>query len=423
MSIHLALQKSLMSAVKFSIKICMLIALSSSAYAVAAPNTSLHQLLQISQDKLNNSQGLSHPTNDASSVNLTRSTWLSGLPSISLSYLGELDNSAIYEQEVSLNLPIKSLSLHRSDARLKQLSESMQGQQVALQRLYLSGLLRQSMWEHRIASVKLQQLIRKAKLLDKLHRQQKQLSKAGELPVVNLLLLERERVDIDLSEMTLKQQQIEAMTLFTSLTGLQEIPEQIDEQSTISEALTTGNKDIGAALMQHPLWQLQSLQQQQQLVIINSLQAGEHNPWTVSLTAKETASEQYSEQYLGLGINIPLGLNSALSQSELSQWQQEQQDLQINRERIYLELTTQTQKLAIEQQNLLQQQQLLARGLSLSRSITEELAVVKDHNQINYEIWLRRYMDALDSESQLVLNKVAVQQLHSQQLQALGISL
>jgi hypothetical protein len=66
---------------------------------------------------------------------------------------------------------------------------------------------------------------------------------------------------------------------------------------------------------------------------------------------------------------------------------------------------------------------LLQRGVSLSRTITEDLAKVKDQNQMGYEIWLRRYMDALDTESRLALNQVAQKQLHSQQLQALGISL
>jgi len=175
--------------------------------------------------------------------------------------------------------------------------------------------------------------------------------------------------------------------------------------------------------MQHPLWRLQSLQQQQQLLMIKSQQAGEQDPWTVSLTAKETAGDQFNDQHLGLGISVPLSFGSALSQSDLSIWQKDYQEQSLNSERIYLELKTQTEKLAMQQQSLRQQQALLQRGLSLSRTITEHLAKVKDHNQIGYEIWLRRYMDALDTESQLALNQVTQQQLHSQQLQALGISL
>lgn len=424
LTISFGLVKSHMSAVKFSIKICLIVALAISSYSYGATNNDLAPLLQLSQSRLNKTTFNAMPLNDNRSVQLSSSTWLTGLPSISLSYLGELDNSNIYEQEVSLNLPIKSFSLHQSDNQLKRLTSSLLEQQVALQKLYLSGLLRQSMWDYRIAFVKSNQLQRKASLLEKLYVQQKQLSNAGEFPKVNLLLLDRERVDIDLAQIELKQQQDEAMALFQSLTGLSEIPVNIEENGhNMAELDVQSTHGADVVLMQHPLWQLQSLQQQFQDVMMTSQQAGEQDPWTVSLTAKETTGDLANDQHLGVGISIPLGFGSALSQRELSVWQKDYQDQRINSERLYLELKNQSQKLLSQQHNLKKQQALLQRGVSLSRTITEDLAKVKDQNQMGYEIWLRRYMDALDTESRLVLNQVAQQQLHSQQLQALGISL
>jgi len=414
-----------MSVVKSCIKICLLTALSSSSFfSHGASNGELPQLLEISQARLNTSQLSGTQLNDERALELTSSSWLSGLPSISLNHLGSLDNGNIYEQEVSLNLPIKSPGLHSSDKQLKQLTQAIQGQQLALQRLYLSGLLRQSIWDHRIASMQLKQLERKTTLLEKLHLQQKRLTDVGELPLVNLLLLARELVDIELEQINIKQLQAEALSLFSQLTGRHVMPAEIDESSRpISETNSLTKATFNAALAQHPLWQLQTLQQQQQRLIIKSQQAGERDPWTLSLTAKNTADDQLDDQQLGLGITVPLGFSSALSQSELSTWQQTHSEQNLNRDRIYLELTTQTEKLAKQQQNQLDQQALLQRGLSLSRTITEELAKVKDQSQVSYEIWLRRYMDALDTESRLVLNQVTQQQLHSQQLQALGISL
>jgi hypothetical protein len=424
LTISFGLVKSHMSAVKFSIKIYLIVALAISSYSYGATSNDLAPLLQLSQSRLNKTTFNAMPLNDNRSVQLSSSTWLTGLPSISLSYLGELDNSNIYEQEVSLNLPIKSFSLHQSDNQLKRLTSSLLEQQVALQKLYLSGLLRQSMWDYRIAFVKSNQLQRKASLLEKLYVQQKQLSNAGEFPKVNLLLLDRERVDIDLAQIELKQQQDEAMALFQSLTGLSEIPVNIEENGhNMAELDVQSTHGADVVLMQHPLWQLQSLQQQFQDVMMTSQQAGEQDPWTVSLTAKETAGDLANDQHLGVGISIPLGFGSALSQRELSVWQKDYQDQRINSERLYLELKNQSQKLLSQQHNLKKQQALLQRGVSLSRTITEDLAKVKDQNQMGYEIWLRRYMDALDTESRLVLNQVAQQQLHSQQLQALGISL
>ncbi|RPA59684.1 metal transporter [Shewanella frigidimarina] len=388
----------------------------------AADNTELGQLLNMSQVRLNNptQTSNSHSVMTVSNeANLTSSTWLNGLPNISLKHLGSTDNSNIHEQELSLNLPIKSPSLYASDKQLKQLTQAIVAQQRALQGLYLSGLLRQSLWDQRLASVKFSQLLRKATLLNKLYAQQKKLAEVGELPIANSLLLERELIDIDLEKIIIKQSKNEAMTLFTQLTGQRDVPQKIAETARS----LVGSSQIENDLSQHPLWQLQVLQQQQQMLIINSQQAGEQDPWTVSLTAKNTSDGPVDDQQLGVGITVPITFGSALSQSELSGWQQSQAEQMINRDRTYLELTNQIEVLRQQQQNLLDQQALLTRALSLSRTITEELAKVKDQSQVSYEVWLRRYMDALDTESRLAINMVMQQQLHSQQLQALGIPL
>lgn len=114
-------------------------------------------------------------------------------------------------------------------------------------------------------------------------------------------------------------------------------------------------------LAQHPLWQLLSLQKQQQLLIIQSQQAGNNDPWAVSLTAKNTADNQVDDQQLGIAVSVPLTLGSALSQTELSQWQQANTEHTLNLDRTYIELKTQLKKLEQQQQNLLDQQTLLTR--------------------------------------------------------------
>ncbi|MCU8034932.1 MULTISPECIES: metal transporter [unclassified Shewanella] len=400
------------------IKLCLLATLVSSSFLCHAAHSELSQALTTSQARLH-SLSQSGGQLPQSQISLSSSSWLNGLPSISLSHLGSLDNGNSYEQELSLNLPIKSPALHSSDKQIKQLAQGIQVQQAALQGLYLSGLLRQSLWEHRLAAVKLAQLDRKSQLLDKLHNQQKQLTDAGELPIAHILLLERELVDIALERVDLNQQQAEARALYQQLTGQEQIPQNIAETARPLSA----NNQPNDMLAQHPLWQLLNLQKQQQLLIIQSQQAGNNDPWAVSLTAKNTADNQVDDQQLGIAVSVPLTLGSALSQTELSQWQQANTEHTLNLDRTYIELKTQLKKLEQQQQNLLDQQTLLTQALHLSRTITEELAKVKDQNQVSYEVWLRRYMDALDTESRLALNQVAQQQLHSQQLQALGISL
>jgi len=381
-----------MSVSSSCIKLCLLTSLVGSSFLCLAAEAELSQALANSQARL------SHLTqSNTQSANLSSSTWLTGLPSISLSHLGSLDNS-------------------NSDKQIKQLAEQIHQQQTALQRLYLSGLLRQSLWEYRLSEVKLSQLERKQQLLDKLHRQQKQLTDAGELPLANTLLLEREIVDIALSRADIQQQQSQSLALYQQLTGKEQMPSVIEETA---RPLSNGAE----TLAQHPLWQLLKLQQQQHLQLIQTQQAGKHDPWTVSLTAKNTADSGIDDQQLGIAVSVPLTLGSALSQSDLSQWQQADTEQSLNLDRSALELKNQWDQLARQHTNLIEQQRLLNQALVLSRAITEELAKVKDQDQVSYEVWLRRYMEALDTESSLALNRISLQQLHSQQLQALGISL
>ncbi|MFB2800767.1 metal transporter [Shewanella seohaensis] len=400
-----------MSVSSSCIKLCLLTSLVGSSFLCLAAEAELSQALSSSQARL------THLTSSSTqSANLSSSTWLTGLPSISLSHLGSLDNSNSYEQELSVNLPFKSPALHSSDKQIKQLAEQIHQQQTALQGLYLSGLLRQSLWEYRQNEVKLAQLERKQQLLDKLHRQQKQLTDAGELPLANTLLLERESVDIALSRADILQQQAQSLALYQQLTGQDQMPSAIEETD---RPLGKGAE----TLAQHPLWQLLKLQQRQHLLLIQTQQAGERDPWTVSLTAKNTADTGVDDQQLGIAVSVPLTLGSALSQSDLSQWQQANTEQSLNLDRSALELKNQWDQLVRQQTNLVEQQRLLTQALTLSRTITEELAKVKDQDQVSYEVWLRRYMEALDTESRLALNRVSLQQLHSQQLQALGISL
>ncbi|MGL5390789.1 MAG: metal transporter [Shewanella sp.] len=400
-----------MSVSSSCIKLCLFASLVGGSSLCLAATPELSQVLLNSQARLTTLNQLKVPPD-----NLSSSVWLSGLPSISLSHLGSVDNSNSYEQELSVNLPFKSPALHSSDKQIQQLAEQIHSQQTALQGLYLSGLLRQSLWEYRLSDVKLAQLDRKQQLLDKLQQQQQQLTAAGELPLTSTLLLERESVDIALARAEIMQQRSQSLGLFTQLTGQETIPSTIDE--------TARPLENGAdTLAKHPLWQLLTLQQQQHLLLAKSQQAGEQAPWTVSLSAKNTADTGIEDQQLGISVSVPLTLGSALSTSDLTQWQQAHTEQSLNLDRTALELKNQWEQLVRQRANLVEQQNLLHRALRLSRSITEELAKVKDQDPVSYEVWLRRYMEALDTESLLALNRVTLQQLHSQQLQALGISL
>ncbi len=61
--------------------------------------------------------------------------------------------------------------------------------------------------------------------------------------------------------------------------------------------------------------------------------------------------------------------------------------------------------------------------MQLSKQLSETLLTTAEQGPAQYESWLRRHLEALDTQARLSLNRLAQAQLHSQQLQALGVTL
>ena len=83
-------------------------------------------------------------------------SWLAALPSIGIGYLASDENQGTDETELSVRLPIKSGAGRKYDKQLRQLAVNIQDTEAQRRRLYLSGLVRESLWSHRIAQARKQ---------------------------------------------------------------------------------------------------------------------------------------------------------------------------------------------------------------------------------------------------------------------------
>jgi outer membrane protein TolC len=341
------------------------------------------------------------------------SDWLIGLPTISISHLQGLDSRRSYEQQLSLNLPFKSPSMQRIDTALRPLDEQLQQQQSKLQQLYLSGLIRQYWWQQQLATAELAQQQHKQQLLQQLLTRQQALSHSGEAPTSQLLMLQKELLDLQLLTLPLQQQLASASDALRRLTGLSQLP-SLDESNRILP------EDDG---INNPLWQLASIQLQRQKLLGKAMADGSNTPWILSVNAKNTATPGMEEQAIGLALDIPLPVSNGLSQQEVGTLVEQQLNLQQQQQQLMLQTRLQLDELHQQQTQLQQQQLLLQQTLALTQQLTDALAATKQQGLAQYQAWLRSYVEMLDNESRLALNQLAQSQLHSKQLQALGVTL
>ncbi|QUN06005.1 metal transporter [Shewanella yunxiaonensis] len=372
----------------------------------AAPENAREAMLAQAQSRLHNYAAQLTPIYQSAD-------WLIGLPTISISHLQGLDSRRSYEQQLSLNLPFKSPAMHRLDEALKPLNQQLIVQQSRLQQLYLSGLLRQYWWQQQLADTELQQLQHKQQLLQQLLERQKALSLSGEAPTSQLLVLQRELLDLQLAMLTPKQQRASAAEALRRLTGLEQLP-SLDESSRLLP------QDDG---INNPLWQLASIQLQRQKLLGKTMAEGDTTPWILSVNAKNTATPGMEEQAIGLALDIPLPTSSGLSQQEVGTLVEQQLQLEQQQQQLMLQTKLQLDELRQQLAQLQQQQLLLQQSLTLSQQLTASLAATKQQGLPQYQAWLRSYVDTLDTESRLALNQLAQSQLHSKQLQALGVTL
>ncbi|MCB1688802.1 MAG: hypothetical protein KDI33_09965 [Halioglobus sp.] len=342
------------------------------------------------------------------------SSWLAGLPSLNLSYLGSEDRYGVDESEVSINLPVKSGRRRSADNALQALATGLDGVAQQLRSLYYSGLIREALWSFRLADTHRQFASRKRNVLLELEQRQQELLAAGSSSEYTLLLLQTEIVQVEIAQQDALQDTRFWLDRYTALTGLRTMPVDIAEPALPLQDVFRAD--------QHP--QLQALelahQQRQQMLRAGSPQASD---WNLALKAKHLDSDGYNEQQYGLGVEIPLSVFDVARQSENSEWRSAKREYLLERDQLLTEFSTSWERLLSEREALQQKQVLLNRSQQLAARINEQLAQLHDSNEIAQEIVLRRMMEAIDTRAEFALNALLIEQNNAMLRQAAGISL
>ncbi len=341
------------------------------------------------------------------------SSWLAGLPSLSLSYLGSDQRLGTDETELSFNLPVKSGRRRSADKKLQALVGELDDTGRRQRELYFSGLIREAVWSYRLADTRRRFANDKRQLLLQLEQRQRDLVAASAASEYALLLVQTELVEVEISQQNHLQEARRWLQRYRQITGLGEIPADISE---------TVLPQVRFQPDRHPHLRLLELAHAQRLQVLraNSVQAGD---WNVSVTAKNLDTAGYDEQQYGLGVEIPLPGLSVARQVDDTEWRSEARDYLMARDQLLNQLQGNWDLLLGEQETLRKKQDLLVRSSQLNRRISSQLEQLRASNEIAQEIVLRRMMVAIDTRAEVELNRLLIEQNNAMLRQAAGMSL
>ena len=340
------------------------------------------------------------------------SNWLAAIPSIGISYLASDENQGTDETELSVSLPIKSGAGRKYDKQLRQLAVNIQDTEAQRRRLYLSGLVRESLWSHRIAQARKQFSEKKITLLEELLERQQALFEARSASRYSLLLIQQEITDAQILQQSFDWEAEAWRQRFKALTGIATIPEDI------IEAALEGQPNYN----QHPQLHLLDLRWRRQQAVI-AAGSESSTPWTVAFTAKQLDNPQFDENQYGMAVEIPISTINISSESSRADWQEASRSYWQSRDELQLKLKQAWDSLNGEADHLLRQQALLDESARISQQLVIESRSLLDENELAREIWVRRLLNDIDKQADAAINKLQIGQNLAMKRQATGIPL
>ena len=340
------------------------------------------------------------------------SDWLVGLPTTEFSVLQSDNALGADEYELSLNLPFKSRVRKKLDEQLSNQTQSLVSIAQQNKALFVSGLIRETIWQYKIAQKKRD--IEQSKL-DWLYKQKSLLTQLVQSGGSNLdlLFVEKQLLDAQLVILELDQEKQLRLSLFHDITGVSQIPEGFYEK---------GIKDERIIFSKHP--RVQQLQLSMQQADLQYQLAGKaSNPINVSLTALDIKSIGANDRQYGVGIALPIGLSKSKTQAASSSWLQQQNVLSNQLITFERSFSTLFSELRGEHNFLSNKQELLEQQTQKTKQIFNKLEQLRKNNELNQGLFFQRMIELIASIHQGELNQLYINQNQSRQNQLAGVSL
>jgi hypothetical protein len=341
------------------------------------------------------------------------SGWLGGTPSLQLSTLYGRDSLTPDEYEANFQLPIKSGSQRQLDQQLVNQNQHLQQQQQRMHRWYMSGLVREVLWQRIISEQQLQIAKEKIQWLKQQQSSAEILAENNQLSQTQLVMIKNTILQTQIEIEAYSEQVNLAHSHYQSLTGTSVLPESHLEN-------TQG--EFARLINDHPqIRLLQAQLDQAELLYENNLSS--HQNWQLGVVAKQVRDIGFHENQMGVQVSIPIKAIKSVSQADQLNWQNRQQEISLNLQKTHTDIKQTWLQLQSEQRRLQKQQELLEQKSELARQLTDQLQQVYQMNEINQALYLQQMIQARDDLYAAQLNQLYIERNKARQNQTLGISL
>jgi len=354
--------------------------------------------------------------NDTKTNHNEKSSWLASSPTLGISYLKSDLPQGTDEAELSITLPFKSFLQSDIDNKLFISSQTTQQLLLENKRLILSGMIRQQLWQIKLANHNNEILQQKINFLSDLEQQYQQLFQLASTSRYPLLLIKKEKIDAQILLLESQQKITQLMQQYTLVTGYRKLPLNISEQPLQTQ------RALSQLLLAHP--KVKKLdqdwfEQEQQINLTDNKVA----PWNLSVNALTLTTANFTEQQIGFAAEVPLTFFDIKKQSTNSAWILAKGNYNLAKNSLLLTLQNTYLALQTNQQTLQKKQVLLLQAKSLSKAIITETRLLIDANQIDRNIAIRRMLEAFNTKAKLTTNQLLLLKNNALLNQAAGRSL
>lgn len=376
----------------------------------AQSSLSLHDSLQAAIEKQSN---LLINSNIDQVQESGSSTWLDGSPSVSFVHLESGDELGTNESEITFSFDIKSPFLRDVEKKLDSKVDTLQSTAKQQFALILSGRLRSILWELSIQKASFEALNRKQTLLSSLTTQFEEMAAAQAIPQYLALIVQAEMNQLSISFMEYQRNISSLQEQYFALTGLRVLPNQISESLEGEEIAEIANHPDVRALDAE-------FENAYEMLLGSSKRT---TPWSIQLTGKHVSTPGFSENQLGVGVEVPIGIGETLSSLQKSEYAKLTIDHEIARKKLYLQLTENKASRVREYTFLQEKQRLLDKGLSTLHALNKAMGELREANAPNQEFFIRTLLNNIDAQSNVELNRLYTQRQVALIKQAAGITL
>jgi len=383
---------------------------------LALSQRSAPTLIQIVDAAITISNKATSTKNNALTNVNEKSSWLAASPTLGMGYLKSDSQQGTDEAEISITLPFKSFLQSELDNKLFNSSQTTQQLLIVNKRLFLSGMLRQQLWQIKLANHNNEILQQKINFLSDLEQQYQQLFQLSSTSRYPLLLIKKEKIDAQILLLESEQTITQLMQQYTLVTGYHKLPLNITEQPL------QPHHQLSQLLLAHP--KVKKLdqdwfEQSQQISLADNKVA----PWNLSVSAVTLTTASFTEQQIGIAAEVPLTFFDIKKQATNSAWILAKGNYNLAKESLLLTLQSNYLELQTNQQTLQKKQVLLLQAKSLSKKIITETRLLIDANQIDRNIAIRRMLDAFNTKAKVTTNQLLLLKNNALLNQAAGLSL